>query len=223
MKRRILSFTAVLVMVSVLMLALPAATAPSNTPRATSQTASSGSMTVIYGNPYSANPWAQGTGSQSLTLRGDVEPRTDLPGYYTYNTIRLSGSAHAEWTDGQHQFILDASFTMQSDQPMKMPSTTVPLANAFIITDMMYMGTLTVDGQARQATGMAQMVAAAPGLFGFTGQSRATTILIYYSQSLGYQFVLRWSEAPQTIFGIPGPAASQFSQTVELTGPNRLL
>ncbi len=206
-------------LVLLLLLALPTVTSPGNTLHATSLASASGKMIAIWGNPYDSMPYATAVGWESVTLRGEVSPAQNLTGYYKYSTERLRGAAHVEWTDGNRQFVLDATFSMQTDRAPSMPAITLPSADSFIITMLEFTATLTVDGRATQATGMAQMIASAPGLFTFPGQARGTMIALYDSP-LGYQFVLRWSEANQSIYGIPQPAADRFSQQVKITGPS---
>ncbi len=195
-----------------LALATPAATS-SREMRARSTTFVTGSMVVVWGDPFGPMYTHEGVGSQSLVVRGNVTARDDLPGYYTYDATRIWGTLHAEWTGEGSRYTLDLDFALETDDTPHMPTIVVPDSDAFIVTGMDFTGTLTVNGQTTSAKGMAATVATPPGLFGYDVQSRVNTVVLYRSE-LGAQFVICWSEKSQTIYGMEASAADHMRQKV---------
>ena len=187
------------------------------TNKAQSRTSATGSMIVVWGDPYTVMSVAVGEGKQSVRLQGQVVQRSDLPGFYVYTTMRLSGTSHVEWTSGRDAYVLDVIFEFTADQTPMMPATTLPGADSFVITEMLFEATLSINGQEMSDSGMGQVLALAPGCFGFDGAARVTVILLY-APLLDIQFGLRWSSTAQTISGIEHPAAEQFRQQVTLSG-----
>ena len=51
---------------------------------ARSTTIATGTLSVLWGDPYEAARVDQGTGNVTMTIQGNITPRADLPGYYTY-------------------------------------------------------------------------------------------------------------------------------------------
>lgn len=184
--------------------------------RARSSATATGNMVVVWGDPFGTMQVSQGTGSETLMVRGNVTPRTDLPGFYVYDRIRLTGKLHAEWTLGTDQYVLDASFVLVADETVEMPTTIVPDADSFAVLGMDFTATLSMNGETRTAHGIAALVAAAPGYFGYEAESRTTTVILYQS-FLGAQFVFRWAETSQVIYGVEVPAADRLRQKVIMT------
>ncbi len=184
--------------------------------RARSTAFTTGPMVVVWGDPFGAMYTTQGLGSESLTIRGNVTGRDELPGYYVYDQTRLSGNLHAEWNwEGDH-YVLDASFVLVTAETPHMPTTVVPDVDAFIVTGMDFAGVFSKNGEKTSAEGMAALVATRPGLFGYDVQSRITTVILYRSL-LGAQFVICWSEKAQEIFGMQSQPADRMRQKVLIT------
>ena len=198
-----------------IILATPVATS-SREIRARSTAFASGNMVVVWGDPFGTMYTSSGTGSQSITVRGNVTARDDLPGYFVYDMIRLWGSLHAEWTNETNHYVLDADFRLQTDHTPHMPTIILPDANAFMVTGMDFKGAFTTNGEERTAEGMAALVATPPGFFGYDVQSRISTVILYESV-LGAQFVICWAEKSQVIYGIYSPAADHLRQKVLVT------
>ncbi len=188
------------------------------THNAYSQATATGNLTIIWGDPYQAPTISQGTGSESVSITGNVVQQTNLPGYYAYTTITLSGSLHVAWSDKGNNYILDASLSLATYENQYERISINPNADSFYVSFTDFTTSLTVNGVASHTSGDAGIKAAAPGFFTQPGQARMTTIILY-ARSLGNpQYVIRWSQASQTIDGIPQPAASQFTQSVTMTG-----
>lgn len=205
-------------LISLTILTISVATAYYQTPNAYSQASATGSFSMIWGDPYHTPTISQGTGSESLTITGNVAKQPNLPGYYAYTTLTLSGSLHAEWSDNGNNYVLNASLYLSAYETGYERISINPSGDSFYVSFMDYTASLTVNGVTNHTSGEAGIKAAAPGFFAFQGQARTTTIIIY-APSLGHpQYVIRWSETSQTIDGIPQPAASQFTQVVRMNG-----
>jgi hypothetical protein len=205
-------------LITVTILSVTVAAAYYQTRNAYSQTSAAGDLTLIWGDPYQTPTTSQGTGSESVTVSGPVAQQPNLPGYYAYTIPTLTGSVHVEWTDKGNTYTLDATLSLASYENNYETISIHPSANSFYVSFTDYTATLTVNGVTTHSTGDAGVKAAAPGFFTQQGQYRVTTIILY-APSLGTsQYVIRWSQVSQAIDGVPLPAASQFAQSVTMTG-----
>lgn len=184
--------------------------------KAAARTAAIGDATILWGSPFLVPTISYGTGSAQVTMRGTVYPTPSLDGYYTYEEMRLSGRAHVKWSNGSDQYVLDTSISLLTENTAYMPTKIVPAANAFVVLGSEFTGTLVRNGNSEKLEGIAAVVAAAPGHFGFKGQYRSTTIVLYISNAL--QIVIAWSDSNQTVQGIYQPACSKLIQAVRLVG-----
>ena len=184
---------------------------------ATSTASSAGTLSVLWGDPYAPARVNTGTGNETLTVTGPVSPRSDLPGYYTYDQARTQtdGELEAQWSTSNETFVVDIYF-YQGNSPYN-KTTIVPSKNAFAAMYIYFSGELTVNGITSHIQGLAALVAATPGLFSFRGTAPATYVVLYPLTFHGNQYVFRWSKADQTINGIAQPASESILQTVELT------
>ncbi len=196
------------------------------THNAYTQASATGNFNVIWGDPYLTPTVSQGTGSGSVSTTGNAAALSNLPGYYAYTTVTASGSVDADWTNKDNNYTLDVYLSLAAYENAYQNAyghesdkvTLNPSGNSFYVALMDYSGSLTVNGVAHPIGGYAGVKAAIPGYFTQQGQSRMITIILYAPSLGSSQYVIRWSEASQTIDGIQLPAASQFSQYVRITG-----
>ncbi len=188
------------------------------TSQAVSQANATGPLFISWGDPDLTPQTSQGTGWESLTITGIVSQLPNLPGYYRYKTISLEGKLHAQWMDNSGFFVLDSNFSLSSYETLYQETTLNPSTDSFYVSFMDYSASIQVNGTVTSTSGEAGIKAAVPGYFEQRGQSRITTFIIY-APSLGDpQFVIQWSQTSQTLDGTRLPAATQFSQTINITG-----
>ncbi len=229
MKRPTISFattrakiiTALLVTLTIVTISVGAAYYQN--PHAYSQASATGDLNIIWGESYLTPTVSRGTGSASLSLTGTAGPQNRPPGYFAYSTVIASGSVHAEWSDNGNNHVLDAYLSLTQNENEygygheSEKVTLNPSGNSFYVALMDVDSSLTVNGVTSQSSGYAGVKAAAPGFYGQKGEARTITV-IFYAPSLGQpQYVIRWSEASQTVDGIQLPAASNFTQSVTMT------
>src|SRR5215831_19518685 len=208
-------------LVTLTLLSTPSLVAITGTQSPSSQTALSstvatGTLSVLWGDPYSAARVDQGTGNVTMTVQGSITPRADLPGYYTYNyPSTIDGDVEVQWAASGNSYFFDI-YLYQGYSPYNR-TTIYPAANTFAAMYVYFSGTLTVNGAVSQVHGLAALVAAAPGFFSFRGNSRATYIILYPQTYHGNQYVFRWSQTDQVINGLEQPMSASLSQSVQLT------
>ncbi len=205
-------------LITVTILSVSVAAAYYQTRNAYSQTSAGGNLTIIWGDPYLSPTTSHGVGSESVTVSGSVVQQPNLPGYYAYTAPTLSGIVHIQWTDKGNSYTLDANLSLSAYENNYETISTHPSSNSFYVSFTDFTASLTVNGVPTRSMGDAGVKAAAPGFFTQQGQARVTTIILY-APSLGtQQYVIRWSQASQIIDCVQLPAASQFAQSVTMTG-----
>jgi len=184
-------------------------------PGATSTAQATGSLSVMWGDPYRPAAGAQGAGSETLSVQGPVIA-SNLPGYYTYKDPSIWGTFNAQWNTSNATYSVDATF-YQSDSPYNR-TTIFPAANTFAVSYMYVDAKITINGiVTHQEDGLAALLADAPGFFSYHGTARATMIVLYSPSHHADQYFFRWSQTSQVIDGIQQPAAATLTQTVQLT------
>ncbi len=198
------------------LLAITGSQSPSSPHAALSSTIATGTLSVLWGDPYAAARVDRGSGNVSMTVQGAVTPRDDLPGYYTYTyPSNIDGDVEVQWTASGNTYFFDI-YLYQGYSPYNR-TTIYPAAATFGAMYMYFSGTMTVNGAVSQIHGLAALVAAAPGFFSFHGNARATYIVLYPLTYHGNQYVFRWSQTDQIISGIEQPMSDSLTQTVQLT------
>jgi len=183
---------------------------------ALSTTIATGTLSVLWGDPYSDARINQGTGNVTLTVNGAITPRNDLPGYYTYKyPSDIDGDLEAQWTASNESYFLDVYLYQGYSEYNR--TTVYPAADTFAAMYVYFWGTLSVNGVTSQIRGLAAAVAAAPDFFSFHGTARATYVILYPQTYHGNSYVFRWSQTDQNISGIEQPRADSLTQTVQLT------
>ncbi|TMI28644.1 hypothetical protein E6H36_00350 [Candidatus Bathyarchaeota archaeon] len=211
---RLLSLVmAVLVVVGVPLAMASAGSAAS----AVARNAAAGPATIVWGNPFAVPTIALGNGWEKVTVRGSVEPVPGKSGYYAFQSPRLVGSLHAEWTNASDKYVLDASFSgisQYEEYSHYYPIRIIPAANALEATGLEITGTLTINGKTTTLDALAALSTAIPGYSGFQGVSPSIYVVFYISSEL--MITIGWSQADQTIRGIFHPACSRMIHAVRL-------
>ena len=208
-------------LVTITLLSTPTLVAISRGPSSTLQSALStttatGTLSVLWGDTYTAARVNLGSGNVTVTIQGNIMPRPDLPGYYTYSyPSNVNGDLEAQWTVSNETYVVDI-YLIQGYSSYNR-TTVFPTADTFAAMYVYYWGTLTANGVTSQIEGLAAVVAAAPGFFSFHGNARATYIILYPQTYHGNQYIFRWSQTDQIINGLEQPMSASLTQTVVLT------
>ncbi len=219
--RLALARTSPVLIVAITLLSTPSLVALSGNPNPTSQTALSttvatGTLSVLWGDPYAAVKVDEGVGNLTMTVQGSITPRADLPGYYIYSyPAQVDSDIEVQWTASGNTYFFDI-YLYQGSSPYNR-TTIFPTAGTFAAMYLYYSGTMTVNGAPSTVHGLAALVAAAPGFFSFHGNARATYIVLYPQTYHGNQYVFRWSQTNQIINGLEQPRCDSLTQTVQIT------
>ncbi len=182
---------------------------------ATSIANATGTLSVQWGDPYLPAILGQGNGIESLSVHGSVTPRSDLGGAYTYVQPTTEGELEAEWNTSSTTYSVDVYFYQGNSEYNR--TTIFPSANTFAAMYIYFGGELTVNGVTTEISGLAALVATAPGFFSFQGTARTTYVVLYSATYHGDQYVFRWSQTDQIISGLEQPASDTLVQSVFLT------
>ncbi len=181
------------------------------TPTAMAIAIATGNLTVQWGDPYLPSRVSVAKGNESLTVEGNITAST-TQGYYSFTDPEISGSLHVQWIANNTVYSLDGVFRESYSQYQS--CTIFPTANSFVSSYMYFYGQVTTKGTSTGLRASASVLAQKPGLYSYQGSSPSTLIVIYSPSFHADQFVFRWSQSAQYIFGIEQPTAASFNQTV---------
>ncbi len=188
---------------------------PSPPPFATANATATGTVLVMWGDPYLPVQISDGNGTLTVSLQGNVAQRPDLQSAYTYTDPYTWGDMDVNWSTANETYSADVYF-YQGHSPYNKTTVFPYPANSFAAMYIYYTGELAVNGVTSQVHGLAAIIDAEPGFFGFRGTARAISVVLYSMTYHGNQFVFRWSQTDQTINGIEQPMSRTCESSVRL-------
>ncbi len=184
----------------------------SSTPQNIAVATATGKLSVQWEDPYLPARISLASGNESITVQGDVTP-SNTYGYYVMPDPSVSGTVKVEWNANATSYKIDGIF--EESYSAYQVCTTFPAANAFSLSYIYFYGQVTINGTATRLRSSAAILAETKGVYSYHGTARSTVVIIYSPSFHADQFVLRWSQSAQTIYGIEQPVASAFTQTVQ--------
>jgi hypothetical protein len=188
------------------------------TPKLVGSASASDELSVVWTTYPAPFAIAEGSGMVVVNVQGDV---IGGPYIYYFNTMHVSLVLQADWvqSDGT-TYSLKAKVTV----PLSMasrgtvsgdahPDGTFIICGAFFGCSVPFDGFLTVNNVRTGLEGTAEIWALTPQT---SFQAATSNYLVVQLDSGPYSFSIGWSEAAQTVGGVPLPQADQYFQSVQI-------
>ncbi len=182
------------------------------TPKVVGTASASGEVSVLWIINPAPVALVNGSGIVVMNVQGEVEGG---PWVYYFTSAHVSVILHADWSQSDGTtYSLRAKVTVSlSTANRGTVSGDAHPDGTFIIQSAPFDGFLTVNGVGVSLEGTAKIWALTP----LTSFQRATANYLAVGLDSGpYSLVLGWSEAAQTVGGIPLPQADQYFQRVNV-------
>ncbi len=196
---------------SLLTLSVPSANA--QTPRVVAFASASGGLALAWVVYPGLTAITQGSGIVMMSVQGEVEAG---PGVYYFDTLQVSVRLKASWagSDGtSYQLMAKVAVPLAMASRGTVSGDAHPDVGAFIIFSVSFKGFLVINGVKSSLNGMSKIWALTPETSFQLATGRYLAVRL---ESGPYSFVLGWSEAPQTVGGVPLPEADRYFQRVRL-------
>ncbi len=200
-----------ILVLSLLTLSVPSANA--QTPRVVGFASASGGLALAWTVYLGLTAIAQGWGIVVMRVQGEVNAGL---GVYYFDTLQVSVRLKASWagSDGtSYQLVAKVTVPLAMASRGTMSGDAHPDVGAFIIFSASFKGLLVINGVKNSLDGMSKIWALTPET---SFQPATARYLAVRLESGPYSFVLGWSQAPQTVGGVPLPEADRYLQRVRL-------